>query len=108
MRTIEISLQFNFCERGSFYSYIAEHAHCATIKLWSIYIKAEEDFDLEMVSMRFWRWEPPSPHPDEDGNNHTTRINEMIFDSKVRDNKLIVTVRDRKDILTRSYSRVCR
>ncbi|KAF2133042.1 hypothetical protein P153DRAFT_393974 [Dothidotthia symphoricarpi CBS 119687] len=106
--SFKFSFKFSFYETPSFHSHVVRHAHCAIRRLWSMYTNDKAghhlDHKLERVSMRFWRWEPPPPHPDENGVQHTTRVHEIIFDSKMIDEQLLIWVRNRKDLPMRRCS----
>lgn len=53
-------------------------------------MNASETCELETVDLECWRWEPSSPHPDENGQPRHVYINKVTFESFLLGEQLIV------------------
>lgn len=82
----------------SLYSFVVDHAHAAIRKVWIAYFDDRNDCELESLSMTFWRWEPASTHPDIDGARRNAHIDEVVFDTSISRNRLIIKVRNHPDV----------
>jgi|TARA_R110002003_G_scaffold206_15_gene15845 hypothetical protein len=56
--------------------------------------------------VRFWRWEAPSAHHDDNGTSHTAYINEAVFDSRRTGGELLVKARDNQRRIVTRYKEI--
>ncbi|KAH7357323.1 hypothetical protein BKA66DRAFT_473378 [Pyrenochaeta sp. MPI-SDFR-AT-0127] len=97
LRSLHVSVRVNLSDR-SLYPTVADHAHCAILKVWIAYTNHAEDCELETFNMTFWRWEPTSPHPDEYGNSRNAHISKLTFESKKVGDRLVIKPRRHRQI----------
>ncbi|KAH8732644.1 hypothetical protein GQ44DRAFT_696217 [Phaeosphaeriaceae sp. PMI808] len=108
LQTINVSVRVYTSGKTSLHSYIANHAHCAIRGLWARYCNQSSDHDLESFKLHFWRWETPSPHPDEDGIIHHVRIHRIAFEGRKRGAQLFIKEHDDGNIISTWYDEVWR
>lgn len=48
--------------------------------------------------MTFWRWEPTSPHPREDGLPRIAHISKVVFESKMVEDRLLIKPRSLRKV----------
>ncbi|KAF1842755.1 uncharacterized protein K460DRAFT_134131 [Cucurbitaria berberidis CBS 394.84] len=93
IRSLQISIRVHPCDQ-SLYSYIADHAHCAIRKVWTAYANDSRNCELETFNIKFWRWEPTSPHLNEDGFPRNAHITRLVFESRMCGDRLIIKPRN--------------
>lgn len=106
LKTVRISGRVTPCNDSSLHRYIADHARCAILKLWTFYenqpellgdydtIPNDVSFDLTVVRIEFWHWATPSAHAKKIGTPSAPHIKKVVFDSMKQGDQLVIRDRD--------------
>ncbi|KAH7061653.1 hypothetical protein BKA63DRAFT_573366 [Paraphoma chrysanthemicola] len=106
LKHLQVSFKTHSGDARALHSSVVDPAHSITQALWSSYsaLSANGDFELDIVRIRYWRWEAPSAHHDERETFHNAYINEVVFDSRRVGGYLVVKARDNQRRLTTRYT----
>jgi hypothetical protein len=103
LETLRLSVRVYQCSDRSLTSTVTGHAHCFAQKIWVRYTKGSTVNNLEVFSHHFWSWKNPSPHPNEDDFACDSIIDNITFESAMRNGQLVVKACDSRNTITTYY-----